>query len=205
MIDNVSGVAANKPTTSTGRTGTSNLGKDDFLRLLVTQLQHQDPLNPTDDTQFIAQMAQFSSLEQMQNLYNIGEIQEANSLIGRYVKAQEYQTPGEPDLVYGQVYGVRSESGVNYLLLDGGREVKVSDVVSSMDGNGLTAELTDMVGKTVAVRVYDNKGQVVNLREVTVKSYQINNGAPYIISDQGESIPLADVWQVVETTGGQSI
>src|SRR4051794_1375146 len=43
------------------------MGKDDFLKLLVGQLQHQDPLQPADDTQFIGQMAQFSQLEQESN------------------------------------------------------------------------------------------------------------------------------------------
>ncbi|GLC87397.1 flagellar hook assembly protein FlgD [Lysinibacillus piscis] len=52
----------------TKETGNSNLGKDAFLKILITQLQHQDPTNPMNDREFIAQMAQFSSLEQMQNM-----------------------------------------------------------------------------------------------------------------------------------------
>ncbi|EFI70413.1 flagellar hook assembly protein FlgD [Lysinibacillus sp. HST-98] len=52
----------------TKQTGNSELGKDAFLKLLITQLQHQDPTNPMDDREFISQMAQFSSLEQMQNM-----------------------------------------------------------------------------------------------------------------------------------------
>lgn len=46
----------------------STLGKDDFLKLMTTQLRRQDPMNPVDDTAFLAQMAQFTSLEQLTNI-----------------------------------------------------------------------------------------------------------------------------------------
>lgn len=55
-------------TLNDGREVKQNLGKDDFLQLLIAQLTHQDPMEPMEDREFIAQMAQFSSLEQMTNM-----------------------------------------------------------------------------------------------------------------------------------------
>lgn len=57
------GTAAPSPTGAM-----QSLGKDVFLKLLVTQLRYQDPLNPQDNSAFVAQMAQFTSLEQLQNI-----------------------------------------------------------------------------------------------------------------------------------------
>ncbi len=65
--------------------GTSSLGKDAFLQLLVTQLQYQDPLNPQSNTEFVSELAQFSSLEEMQNMTGTLSNSQALSLVGKNV------------------------------------------------------------------------------------------------------------------------
>ncbi len=78
------------------RTYKSELDKDDFLKILLTQLTHQDPTKPMEDKEFIAQMAQFSSLEQMTNMtkefaqmQNMVKANHAVSLIGKSVNVVE--------------------------------------------------------------------------------------------------------------------
>src|SRR5436190_11751036 len=69
-MSTVNPVSSTSSTSSTtpAKTATPTLGKDDFLKLLVGQLQHQDPLAPSDDQQWIGQMAAFSQLEQVSNM-----------------------------------------------------------------------------------------------------------------------------------------
>ncbi len=196
-VSSTTGVSTISSSTIT-QSSNSQLGKDEFLKLLVTQLQYQDPLNPLSDTDFIAQMAQFSALEQMYNVYRVSELQQATNLIGRHVKAEVYTIPGQPEWVYGKVQGVRTFGGTTYLILDGGREVKAEDVVTALDEAGLIQELEGMIGKIAAVRVYDATGETVSLRGVLVADYALEKGTPYLISADGERIALKDVWMVGE-------
>lgn len=102
------------------------LGKDDFLKLLVTQLRHQDPLSPIADQEFIAQLAQFSALEQMQNVAKgieqltelqlwIGGMGQAAALLGRTVVVVDFET-GE--LLEGVVTASRVVGGVPVVVVD---------------------------------------------------------------------------------------
>ena len=63
----------------------SGMDKEAFLQLLVAQMKYQDPLEPTSNTEYIAQYAQFSQVEQMQNMSNSMDLQRASSLVGKEV------------------------------------------------------------------------------------------------------------------------
>ena len=80
-------------TIGTGRVAQQELGRDEFLKILLTQLQNQDPTAPMEDTQFISQMAQFSTLEQMTNMTSqfsqlnaLLAAGQASSMLGRTVE-----------------------------------------------------------------------------------------------------------------------
>jgi flagellar basal-body rod modification protein FlgD len=94
----------------------NEMGKDDFLKLLVGQLSHQDPMNPMEDKDFMGQMAQFSQLEQMTNLNSAMQSERAFNLIGRDVIYNDKET-GE--LISGKVEKVAIEAGKTSLTING--------------------------------------------------------------------------------------
>lgn len=109
-INNISSLTAG----STGTKSTTDLGKDQFLKLLVTQLKYQDPLNPMQNEAFIAQLAQFSTLESMKNVEQSFKGVEAYSLIGKTVVVEDPATAIETEAV---VTGVKSKNGNHFVVL----------------------------------------------------------------------------------------
>ena len=111
------------------------LGKDDFLKLLITQLRYQDPTNPVDDKEFIAQMAQFSSLEQMQNLNKLAQeyvgtqqamtmFAQATNLIGLQVKVDK----GDGTVDEGTVEAVRFSTAGPVIMVNG-KDYLITDLI----------------------------------------------------------------------------
>ena len=112
-------VQTTETTTSTEKSG-STLGKDAFLQLLVAQMKYQDPLEPTSNTEYISQLATFSSLEEMQNMTSALNLQRASSLVGQevYVKTVDSIT-GSSGYVHGKVDFVTYENGKAYVSING--------------------------------------------------------------------------------------
>jgi flagellar basal-body rod modification protein FlgD len=113
---------------STGKVTTEAngaMGKYDFLKLLIAQMRHQDPLNPTDNAQMVAQMAQFSSLEQMTNMSQSFTSIQSLSMLGRTVKA----TATDGSVISGKVASVHTNAADPILVLEDGSLVMMPDVL----------------------------------------------------------------------------
>jgi flagellar basal-body rod modification protein FlgD len=84
-VDSTTSSVTSSSSSSSSLLPTQTLNQQDFLNLLVTELQNQDPMNPMSDTDFIAQMAQFSTLQQAQQTYQSISETQATNLIGATV------------------------------------------------------------------------------------------------------------------------
>ena len=144
----------------TTRTVSNELGKDSFLQILVAQMANQDPLSPTSDTEFIAQMAQFSSLEQMQNMNSAMQTQLTYSYLNKDVMSK-YAADSDGNLyrqdVYGQVVAIVKHGGKDYLQVvnynDGNTYLVPPDQVTAAAGDSmeqLLAKLTDLMERLVS-------------------------------------------------------
>lgn len=139
--------------------GSSELGKDAFLQLLVAQMKYQDPLNPSSDTEFISQLAQFSSLEQMQNLNSTMSNSQAFGYVGKYVLINSEDSNGTSISAEGIVDYVTISNGDVYVGIDD-KTYLASDVVSVMDSDYLAEQKAPKVTAGSTTFDLDNPSDV---------------------------------------------
>jgi flagellar basal-body rod modification protein FlgD len=199
------------------------MGKDEFLRLLVTQLRHQDPLNPLDNAEFVAQLAQFSSLEQMQNLNQqfadqAGLIRSLNNsmaaaMVGRevVVSSDNFAVSGGETPRIGVYLGSAAES-VRVTLRDAsGTAVRSFDLGAlaaghhSVEWDGRDAQGRALAegGYMIEVTAADAAGEALAGYPVIsgrVESVLYENGAAYF-SVAGTEVPLAALLEVLQDSG----
>ncbi len=117
------------------KTGSDALGKTEFLNILAAQLANQDPLDPVSDTEFVAQLAQFTALEQMQALNTAFSSSQTQSLIDKFVLVAQPTAAGEV-AVYGQVDAIVRHGGIEYIMID--QQLFTPDqVIAVADRDGL--------------------------------------------------------------------
>ncbi len=197
-------IESTKASKETRKTG-GDLGKNDFLNLLVTQLRYQDPLEPTDDKEFIAQMAQFSALEQMQNMNGVMSNSQAFSLIGKDVKANITDPKTfEVKTVSGIVSTVRVSNGKTYLMIND-QQVEADKVVEVNDNiyntNSNLAAYTNLIGYKVRGAVYDSaNGEYIYLTG-NVEEIQKGTHEDYAVMD-GVNVTVAEVTGSLSTDPG---
>ena len=110
-INNTASIISQQVST-TAESSSNDTDKDMFLKLLVTQMQYQDPLDPVDNTEFLSQTAQFSLLEEMQSMSEEFTQNKAFQMIGKYVTATS-QNPitNNMETISGYIDGVTINDG----------------------------------------------------------------------------------------------
>ncbi|MEW6569718.1 MAG: flagellar hook capping FlgD N-terminal domain-containing protein [Nitrospirota bacterium] len=199
--------------------GSSNkiLGKDDFLKLLTVQLRFQNPLNPLDSTEFTTQLAQFSSLEQLNNMNT-----QLNDLLLYQKSLQNTLTTsliGKKVKVSGNEFYLTGEAEVSYTLPEDVSNVKISfydsfgkllrevetgyqtagDKSYTWDGKDSNGNVVTDGNYSFKVEAFDASGNSLYVDSMvygTVTGITFDNNTTYLIIDEKLSIQLSAIKEI---------
>ncbi len=218
-----SATATSGKSTSTSTKGTSSLGQDAFLQLLVTQLQYQDPLNPMDDKTFVAELAQFSSLEQLTqinsgigNLATQGTQQQllgAVNFIGKTIEATGSAVSLTSGTATPVTFTLPSDAQtclVNVLDVSG-QVVRTVDLGSTAAGRiEFTWDGKDYNGNTMSDGLYklamtatDSNGAVMKVTSTMtgkVTGISQEKGIYYLDMGNGRNVSFTDITNVIDSS-----
>jgi flagellar hook assembly protein FlgD len=200
------GIARTSTAPAVATSASTTLGQGDFLKLMTAQMKNQDPFDPVDNTQMVAQMAQFSSLagisEMSTTLKAIAEklgattASEAMAYIGRTVL-----TPG--DTAYGRVKPDGSGGGIAGAIELAGAATAVNVTIS--DANGQVLHSADLGASKAGTISYDWNGKDLSGADAGAGPFKVRVAA----QNAGKPVSAANlVWAPVEsvsTTGGQAV
>lgn len=186
--------------------GDTGMGKDAFLKLLVAQMTNMDPTQDQDSTAYVTQMAQFASIEQMNNLNDTMSGFSVRNLLGKHVIVNQYDASGNP--IEGTVIGVQAKSGKNYLaILDTNGEIqdnidssKVSGVIETAKDNtsAISALNTQFIaasalkGKRVVVVDEDENKNTIVIKGIVESTYIDNADVKLRIKKLNDNLEETD-------------
>ncbi len=225
MVDPITNSSPNTTATVQGK---SSLGKDDFMKLMISQLKNQDPLNPMDGTQFSAQLAQFSSLEQLSNLNSyMKQSIDANAvltqsinntlitgLIGKDVKINggNLQIREQENIVLGYNLPSQAKSAQIKIYNESGSLVRTIEGIPTSIGNSkLSWDLTDNNGNKLPngnykfeVEALDNNGEKLSLNLFKIGTLDgvrfTDQGTVLIVG--GAEYSISDIAEVLNPNKG---
>jgi flagellar basal-body rod modification protein FlgD len=184
VATSVGSVSTGSGAATASTAGTKALGKDDFLKLLLAQMQNQDPLNPMDNSQMVAQLAQFSTLEQMQGVNDrldtlalaqaSANQTQASMLVGKsvsYKTSQLTHTSGAPTPISAQLQGSASA---------------ITAVISDASGNKVRTLNFGAQAAGVFSGTWDGRDQAGN--ELPSGAFTVTMTA---VNDAGNQVPIA--------------
>jgi len=221
MIGNVGLGVSN--TASANKAG--GLGKEDFLKLMLAQLKAQDPLNPQDGAEYVAQLAQFTSVERLMNIEEgLGNVAMAAlstnatmaaGLIGKHVRmdGNSFKFDGEKandlDFELGKdaaavTITIKDEKGnvVDTVQMEGKEGANTFEWTGKVKGDdGQTTNLPE--GKyTFSIEAFDDKGATVDVKTTTVEAVEAVHftamGVPELKLGNGRQISMSEVSEVLE-------
>jgi flagellar basal-body rod modification protein FlgD len=224
MVDSVSSVSSSTSLFEASETASEELGKEAFLKLLVAQLEFQDPLEPKENSEFVAELAQFSSLEQTVGIND--RLDQLSLQTQGLANSQVTSLVGTTATVSGNmvtVDGTGSGTPVAFELGDDATSVKVSitnqngDVIRTIDvgersegyvqiqWNGQSdAGIVQPEGTYVVSVVAENEnGDAVDVSQETtseVSAVSFDKGYPVLHLTNGAAVPVSDLLRVESNT-----
>lgn len=207
---------------STSSSASSSLGKDDFLTILVAQLENQDPFNSTDPSEMIGQLTQFSILEQLTTMnetltsalstLNLQSASSSVAYIGKTVMASGYSLSKENDTVSSATYTLDSDAATlkAYVYDSDGSLVRTVDIGAQSagdydfqwDGKDDSGNLVDDGTYSLAIAGTDASGDEITASTAisgVVNGVSVESGSVMLTLKDGREVSLSNVQSVQDT------